>query len=200
MTSYPAFIAQPLRRARQILMGAAILLLAGCAGAESNGAAARLAVMGPPPGRAMIVFLRPALLDNAGPSPVLDITAEPPVLVGIITAGRKLAYVSDPGAHRFMVMGEVADFMDAELRADRIYYARVGPRFGAAQERFSLHPVPANDVALPSELGDCRSADEAARPPGWLKDHLASIENRKSADLPSWLATSHPMLEPSDSP
>jgi hypothetical protein len=187
-------------RLRRILAEALILLLAGCAGAGSNGAASRLAVMGPPPGRVIVVFLRPALLDKAGASAVIDISAEPPVLVGVLMAGQKLAYVGDPGAHRFMVMGETADFMDAELRADRIYYALVGPRSGPTRERFLLRPVPANETALPAELGDCRWAGDGAAPPAWLKDHLAGIEKRKSADLPAWLASSHPMLEAGDSP
>jgi hypothetical protein len=200
VTARCAGIALQFRRAKQILARALILLLAGCAGTPSNEAESRVTVAGPPPGRVMVVFLRPALLDKAGASAVLDVSAEPPVLVGVLTAGQKLAYVGEPGAHRFMVMGTAADFMDAELRAGRIYYARVGPHSGVAGDRFALRPVPANDLALPAELGNCHWVHDSATPPAWLKDHLASIEKRKSADLPAWLATRHSTLEAGDSP
>jgi hypothetical protein len=182
------------RRARQGLGLAMIMLLAGCAGAPS-GTASGMAVMGPPPGKAMVVFLRPALLDKAAASPVLDISAEPPMLVGVIAAGRKIAYLSDPGTRRFMVMGEAADFMDAELHAGRIYYARIAPHQGTSSGRFALHPVAASDIALASELGDCSWADEAARPGDWVEEHLATIDKEKAAGLPAWAATQHSVLK-----
>jgi hypothetical protein len=182
------------RRGRRIL-SAATLLLAGCAGAMPTGTSPGMAVMGPPPGKAMVVFLRPALLDKAASSPVLDISAEPPVLVGVVTAGRKLAYLSNPGARRFMVMGESADFMDAELRAGRIYYARVSPRQSVSGERFSLRPVRASDIALASELRDCSWGDAPTTPQQWVDEHRAGIDKKKAADLPAWLANPHAMLK-----
>jgi hypothetical protein len=67
-----AIIGMRSRRGRQIL-SAAVVLLAGCAGAAPSGTSSGMAVMGPPPGKAMVVFLRPAHLDKAASSPVLEI-------------------------------------------------------------------------------------------------------------------------------
>jgi hypothetical protein len=187
------------RRRGWPILSAAVLLLAGCAGAAPSGTSSGMAVMGPPPGKAMVVFLRPALLDKAASSPVLDISAEPPALVGVLTAGRKFVYVSDPGARRFMVMGESAGFMDADLRAGHIYYARVSPRRSISGERFSLRPVRASDIALASELTDCSWGDPPAMPQQWVDEHRAGIEKKKTADLPAWLASPHAVLD-MDSP
>jgi hypothetical protein len=189
-----AIIGMRWRRGRQIL-SAAIVLLAGCAGAAPGETSSGMAVMGPPPGKAMVVFLRPAFLDKAASSPLLDISAEPPVLVGLVTAGRKFVYVSDPGARRFMVMGESAGFMDADLRAGRIYYARISPGQSISGERFSLRPVRASDIALASELTDCSWGDAPTKPQQWVDEHRAGIEKKKTAGLPAWLASPHPVLE-----
>jgi hypothetical protein len=177
------------------MIAAAILLLAGCGGGGSGTIASGMAVTGPPPGRAMIVFLRPALLDKAGTSTVLDISEDPPTLISIIGAGRKLSYLSEPGTRRFMVMGETADFMDAELRAGRIYYVRVAPRQSAVGERFALRPVSVGDIALATELNDCSWGDAPEKPGQWIGEHRADIEKKKAADLPGWLSGHHAVLK-----
>ncbi|PZN84509.1 MAG: hypothetical protein DM484_02725 [Candidatus Methylumidiphilus alinenensis] len=40
-----------------------------------------------------------------------------------------------------MVVGENADFMEAELFANRTYYVNVAPRMGCWKARFSLNPL-----------------------------------------------------------
>jgi hypothetical protein len=168
--------------AKERLAAALILLLASC------GAPGPVAVVGPPPGKAVVVFLRPALLDDAAPSPVIDITSEPPVLVGVVPAGRKVTYVSDPGDRRLMVAGDDPDFMDAELVAGRIYYVRIALHLGASKRLFSLRPVAAGDPALASELADCSWMSDTEVPSQWAQDNMASVQKKKAAYLPAWLA------------
>jgi hypothetical protein len=186
-------------RVKRILGVAIVLLLAGC-DSPSTPRPSGMAVVGPPPGKAVVVFLRPALLDKAAPSPVVDVTVEPPALVGVVPAGRKVAYISDPGARRFMVIGEAADFLDAELLAGHIYYARIAPHLGVHQARFSLRPVAAEDLDLATELADCSWADETVAPRDWIHDNSAGVAKKKAEYLPAWLAARHPVLKTGNTP
>ncbi len=45
-----------------------------------------------------------------------------------------------------MVVGENADFISAELGANKTYYALVTPRIGAWKARFSLKPIHADQL------------------------------------------------------
>ena len=49
-------------------------------------------------------------------------------------------YQSVPGYHMFSVVGEAADFLEADLMAGKTYFIQVAPRMGAWKARFSLLP------------------------------------------------------------
>ena len=82
-------------------------------------------VTAPDEGKAMVVFMRPASLGFAIQSTVFLIKEDTPVLVGHVAAKKKVSYQIEPWKHLFMVVSEAADFMAAELEANKTYYALV---------------------------------------------------------------------------
>jgi len=135
---------------------------------------------------AIVVFLRPSILGGAIQSSVFDISGTSDELVGIVSSGRKIAYSTKPGKRRFMVIGESADFMDAELAAGRIYYARVEPRVGFWKARFSLVPVTAADASLAGDLSSCKWVDNTASSLAWARENMPSIREKHTSYLPDW--------------
>lgn len=95
----------------------------------------------PPPGKALVVFMRPSAYGALIKATVYDITGDQESFIGVVKHDYKIAYVADPGERLFMVLGENVDFMDAKLDAGKTYYVLVSPRIGAWKARFSLRPV-----------------------------------------------------------
>lgn len=84
----------------------------------------------PEKGKSLIVFMRPSSIGYAIQSSVFEVKGDDVHLAGIVAAKKKVAYQVEPGKHLFMVVGESADFMSAELEKDKTYYALVTPRVG----------------------------------------------------------------------
>jgi len=126
-----------------LVMTVVVPALSGCAGTVKNMEVVtpEAVVDTPAPGKAMVIFMRPSSLAFAVQSSVFEVVDEQPELVGIVAAKKKMTYQLDPGSHLFMVVSESADFMSAQLEADKTYYALVTPRPGAWKARFSLRPV-----------------------------------------------------------
>jgi len=93
----------------------------------------------PPEGKSQIVFVRPDWTTNS--AVVFDVTAGKPEFIGFLPGVTRVAYVTEPGEHTFMVTSEAADFMKAELAPNKTYYSIAYSRFGLIQERYSLLPV-----------------------------------------------------------
>ncbi|MCW4313050.1 MAG: hypothetical protein N0C79_08525, partial [Candidatus Thiodiazotropha taylori] len=117
--------------------------LVGCSGSVKNMRVVSQdsIVTSPKPGKSLVIFMRPSGIGFAIQSSVFKVVNETPELVGIAAAKKQFACEVDPGEHLFMVVGESADFMSAELQADKTYYAYVAPRMGLWKARFSVTPV-----------------------------------------------------------
>lgn len=127
-------------KAAVILLAAAVAL-GGCAAApryDKVNWATR--VQHPEPGLALIYFVRDGRLigDSA-------IVMDDDVYIGELPAWGHIAYLAKPGIHRFAVVSEAADFMEADLQAGKTYYANVRRRMGVTTERYSF--VAHNDPA-----------------------------------------------------
>ncbi len=140
----------------------------------------------PAAGTATVVFMRPSMLGGAIQSSVFDISSNTDALVGIVSSGKKIAYSVSPGLHRFMVVGESADFMDADLTAGKTYHARVDPRLGIWKARFSLVPVPANSPDLSNDLAGCSWVENTAASRQWAAENIQSIAEKRTEYLPDW--------------
>jgi hypothetical protein len=155
-----------------------------------------------PEGKATIIFMRPSTLGYAIASSVYELRTGGDMFVGIIPAKRKLAYVTDPGPSRFMVVSEAADFMAADLEAGKTYYALVTPRMGMWKARFSLRPLTAEDlrgVQFKGWEGDCTWIDNTPASHRWAKEHWDDIQSKKVEYLQKWEPRSDkPSLRASD--
>jgi hypothetical protein len=151
----------------------------------------------PAAGKALVVFLRPEERAAAVQAVVYDGTQ----FVGVVSQSWAVAYDAEPGAHRFMVVSEAADFLDAELEPGRIYYVQVRPRMGAWRARFSFRPLSATADArsIDGWLADSRLAAVNEAGQQWAERNRPSVLAKKAAYEPKWLEKSdRPVLHADD--
>jgi hypothetical protein len=177
-------------RLRTITVMLAVLAITGCASRHTASVPVPAAVMTPSPDKATVVFLRPGNMGFSIPSSVFDLSADPPIPIALLWRHEKLAYRADPGKRRFMVIGETADFLDADLVGGKIYYVRVTKHMGMVEARYSLDPITQPDVAagLARDLKDIGSPESTQEVTAWASHHIASIQAKKAQALPEWEA------------
>ena len=177
----------------------AALALSACMSDRMAAVAEPPMVTAPPADKAVMVFLRPSTFGFGVQSSVFDVTESRPIFVGIVSSTSKIAYASPPGVRRFMVLGESADFMDAQLDPGKTYYALVTPRVGMWKARFSLRPVHAGDSELPDQLKSCSWIDNTPASIAWAAANEPSVETKLDQNLPRWLDKGdRPMLKAQD--
>lgn len=120
---------------RNPLLAAAATLLGGCA-ATMDVVPDAERVQGPQPTTSLVYFVRPEVFGGTDSAMLFD----GETYIGTLDENRHIAYLTSPGKHRFAVVSEAADFMEAELAPGKTYYARVRRRFGVVDERFSFDP------------------------------------------------------------
>jgi hypothetical protein len=156
--------------------------------------AEELALPPPPADASRIVFLRPSHWGGAIQTSLYDVTQTSPEFLGVLSAGRKIVHDTSPGAHRFMVVSESADFMDAQLAPGRTYYAVVGYRVGFWSGRFPLWPVKAaadapyslQDDDFEEWVEEAEPVAKTARAEEWARDELVEVQSKYDAYLPVW--------------
>ena len=101
-----------------------LLLLSGCQSTlmepSANQAQTNAGV-----GQSQVVFIRSAFLAKAIQASVYDITSGTPEFIGIVSNDTKVSYMTSPGEHMFMVVGESADFLKATVLEGKTYYTVV---------------------------------------------------------------------------
>lgn len=127
-------------KSRLLILVAALLLVTGCASTRMIDSAQQELVT-PSADQTQVVFVRSSMFGGAIQSSVFDVSGDDTKFIGILSAGKKIAYTVEPGKHVFMVVSEAADFMEAEMIGGKTYYAMVTPRMGAWKARFSMYPV-----------------------------------------------------------
>lgn len=148
----------------------------------------------PAPGKALVVFMRPSFMGRAIAATVYDAPDSGTTFIGEVGYKDKLAYQADPGMHRFMVVAENADFMDATLEAGKTYYVLVRSRPGMWKARFSLLPmhnradaeynVQGPDFQQWTAAGQVTEPTPAAT--AWYEAHKADVESKKADYLQKW--------------
>ena len=189
-----------------VLLLSIIFTLSGCAGAVKNMRTVPLdqVVSGPEAGQSMIVFMRPSGMGYGIQSSVFEIDNTKPKLAGIVAAKKKVAYQVAPGNHLFMVVGESADFMSAELEANKTYYAVVTPRMGMWKARFSLMPMHADKLdskQLKDWLDECVWVETSPDSDRWASENSTDIQNKYNKYYPAWMGkapSERPKLMPND--
>lgn len=182
------------------------ILLSGCAGSvkHMSSVPANKIVTSPEKGKAMVVFMRPSKMGFAIQSSVFEIIEDQPTIVGIVAAKKKVAYQVEPGKHLFMVVGESADFMSADLEANKVYYALVTPRMGAWKARFSLEPIHTvgdNDSNYQKSLDACEWVEISPATSEWANDNMPSLKSKYENYHKKWMSkpeADRPKLLPED--
>ncbi len=139
--------------------------------------------------KAIVIFLRPQILALRIQSEIFDLVSQENKFVGIVSAKEKLAYITEPGNHLFMITGESADFMKADLQANKIYYARVVPRIGVHKARFSLEPIH-KDIEqqnLDSWKKACKTVENTKDSYKWAQRNATNTQIKKGRYLPNWI-------------
>lgn len=172
-------------------------LMSGCVATSSYMTKASVTPQ-PTSDKALVVFMRPSRYGGGIQASVYDTSNGSNVFIGIVSAKTKIGYLAHPGRHLFMVIGENADFMNADLQAGKTYYVLVSPRMGMWKARFSLLPIH-NDAGAKYNT---RSPDFAQwqqettyvqTTPGanaWYQAHAADIATKQADYMQKWNAAS----------
>ena len=177
-----------------IILTCTALLISGCA--SSYMVKSEKTALSPEAGKATLVLMRPSLLGGAIQSSVYLVAPDQKgqEFIGVVSSKTKIAYSVAPGHHLFMVIAENADFMDADLEADKTYYALVSPRIGIWKARFSLLPIHADKDAkynlYSSEFKDWDAAtdlvEKSATADDWYRDVKSSVDEKRDDYLMKW--------------
>jgi hypothetical protein len=148
--------------------------------------------------KALVIFMRPSRYGGGIQASVYDTRGASNEFIGIVSAKTKIAYQAGPGTHLFMVVGENADFMNANLEAGKTYYVLVSPRMGMWKARFSLLPIhddvnakyslKSPDFAQWEQATDFVQTSPAAT--AWYNAHAADITAKQADYLQKWNAAS----------
>ncbi len=160
------------------------LLMTGCASTQMTVISKDQLVTKPEPGKALIYFVRPSSFGGAIQAPLFDDDQ----YVGTSSAKTIVPYQATPGMHMFMIVGESADFLQAELLADKTYYAEVTPRLGAWKARFSLRPQNGQitDKQVAGWEASCKQVKANEKGFAWARQNAGSVKKMKQEYLPKW--------------
>jgi len=115
----------------------------------------------------------------------------------------KIAAGQEIEQHLFMVSGENADFMKADLKPGKVYYSVISPRMGWWKARFSLGAVHYNidSQKLKDWNSDCALVENNPDAFKWAKAHAKNIHNDRVRYLKKWNQKTEdrkPALHPED--
>lgn len=176
-----------MRNIVSIILAFFIVAIAGCAATPNMDHSVYGGdVTRPDQGKALVIFMRPSQLGFLINSVVYDDEK----FIGMVPYQSKLAYMAEPGEHRFMVVSEAADFMKAELEAGKTYYALVTPRMGVWRARFSLAPVTGDQIddgGMQVWLRETKFVKNNDSAYAWAKQNHASVLEKKAEYLAKWM-------------
>jgi hypothetical protein len=145
--------------------------------------------------QAVLELMRPSIFAKGIRCAVFDVTESEPKLLAILNHKMKIALPCAPGKHRFMVTGETADFMEADLVAGKTYYAIVIPRPGAWKARFSLIPLKRkpgekeftlNGPKMKEWQSVCKYHVLAPTASQWYQENRPSVLKKQTESTPRW--------------
>ena len=141
----------------------------------------------PRPGKALVYFVRTSQYAGVLPADLYDNDT----YIGSIAYGQYIGYQADPGKHLFMVTGETAEFMPAELLAGKTYYANVGAHMGMWKARFHVSPQNGNlaQGEIVNAMNTGREVTLAAGGRKWAAEHADEVRKLKAEYLPKWEQT-----------
>lgn len=171
---------------------ALLALVPACFGVQMSSAMRSATGPLPAPGasESIVVFMRPTEAFACCQASVFEVRDEASdQLVGIVAPYTKVAYKTAPGRHFFMVVGEDASFLRAELLPGKTYYVRIYAFEGQQKTRFELKPVRRSELGS-SEFRGLEAAnliENTSESFAWADEHRDELQMRKAARLRIWL-------------
>lgn len=109
-----------------------VLLVAGLQGCNSDLMVkpASNVVPAPKPDKATIVFMRSSFVAGAIGVEMFEIENGKLEFIGSLPNGSKIAHQTNPGKKVYMAYGQAADFMIANVDANKTFYSIVRPNWG----------------------------------------------------------------------
>ncbi|WP_448564061.1 hypothetical protein [Thalassotalea ganghwensis] len=146
--------------------------------------------------KAALVFLRASSFDGAMTSSLVQVNEQgESTLVGILGPKEKMIRYVEPGEHTFMVVGESADFMKANVEAGKVYYSIIRPRIGMWKSRFSLtlfkvqpehEDFNINGTNLAKWLNECQYTQPNPQAFTWHKSKANEMKSLYNEYMPVW--------------
>lgn len=143
----------------------------------------------PEKGKAVIVFTRSSRMAFAIKTSIVEVVGDKFKMVGILKARTKIIQNVSPGKHLFMIVGESADYMTADVEAGKVYYANAIARMGAWKARFSLVPVNPGDIGTKKHkkyLKASRTVDGGGD--DWMEKNMDSIQQKHQKYYEKWMS------------
>jgi hypothetical protein len=159
-----------------------VTVLGACASTHVTEVPETQRVTKPSPGKSLVYFTRPSFFGGAIQATVYDGQQ----YIATVSAGTHVAYQANPGKHMFMVIGESADFMQADLLPDKTYAAVVQARMGVWKARFSFEPV--NGPIPPDFIQGTKQVVTNDEGRQWAKENESSIKEKYAEYLQKWQA------------
>ena len=153
-------------------------------------------------GKAVIVFVRTNSSDATSVdyrrSPVFKLKSgeSEPELVGILPVKTKIAYQIDPGKYLFMVVGESAEFMTAEVLPNTTYYVLILARVGSRTAIYSFKAVDKqeqNSKDFRELIASAKWVENTSASLNWAASNMVSIQAAQTKNYKLW--TSKPESE-----
>ena len=138
--------------------------------------------------KALMIFLRPSYDDRyRHESPGIYIRQGDQLeLVALSSAWSKIAYYARPGRNIYMVDGETADFLQADVVANKTYYVQVSPRMGIASGRYSLRAVKKDNAELASWLNRCNYYEKTPKAAEYEKSWAEHAKGKWDTYFREW--------------
>ncbi len=163
-----------------------------------------MAVAAPVDGKSLVIFMRPSLKESNIQSSVHLADESGPSLIGIVAANKKVSFETDPGKFLFMVVGENADFLSAELLANKTYYVLIAEKTGGLEPDFTLNPIRYSELdsdIFNRWLSECEWVENTPNSEAWARSKRAEFGEKYEKYYPQWKAKdkqSAAMLLPGD--
>ena len=170
-----------------------LLILVGCATIPMD-AVPDQAIQKPSANQSQVVFMRSSFIGSAIAATLYEVRDNKTEFIGILNNGTKIALKTTPGKHLYMVVSEVADFMEADLSPGKTHYSMITPRMGAWKARFSMWPISTNPSAefntssddFQEWLSETSLVTMSESALAWYQQNKASVEQKRVKYWPKW--------------
>ncbi|MGA1826049.1 MAG: hypothetical protein ACMUIP_15445 [bacterium] len=140
--------------------------------------------------QSLVIFMRPSSAWFPMQSVIFDVkNKNKKELVGMVSAKKKVAYLTTPGKHLFMAVGNNADFMVANLAGGKSYYALVTPKIGGFKPNFYLSPIHQDELhskAFQKKMNSCKYAETTEGAYDWASKNAPKIHAKMKTYYKLW--------------